>query len=202
MDSTISRTGAVVLAACAVLGACTPQAPPPVTPTSTAADPCPSGVLLSAPSTEAASGVRVMRLEMINCGTRPYTVRGHPSVRLLDAGRAPLEVTITPGSSGISTVDSFDVPPRPVVLQPGERAVSGLLWRNTNTDPTIEPTTGEFLDLAPADGEPRQVVPSDGPVDLGTTGRLGVAPWSAAPRRARTGDSRVVRRGRSAGSAR
>jgi hypothetical protein len=174
VDTTITRTGVAALAAGALLVACTPQAPPPVDP-----GPCPSGALLTAPFSEAASGLRVLRVELTNCGTEPYTVLGHPSVRLLDADRAPLDVTITPGSSGISTVPSFDAPPQPVVLRPGERAVSGLLWRNTNTDPTVEPVTGEFLDLAPADGDPRHVVTPDAPIDLGTTGELGVAPWTA-----------------------
>lgn len=124
-------------------------------------------------------GLRVLTIELVNCGTAPYTVNGYPTIRILDEQRKPVEVTVGRGSSGISTIDSFEVPPKSVTLQPGQKAVAGLVWRNTVTDTSV-PANGRFVEVAPAADVPPQVVEPDGPIDVGTTGRLGVSPWRAA----------------------
>jgi hypothetical protein len=128
---------------------------------------------------EAAMGLRVLQIVVVNCGTATRTVHGHPAVRLLDGDRRPLDVLVGNGSSGIASVPSFDAAPATVTLKPGERAVSAVLWRNLVTDPSVRATLGEFLEIAVAGGDPPQVVALDGGVDLGNTAKLGVAPWAA-----------------------
>jgi Protein of unknown function (DUF4232) len=150
---------------------------------------CPAeGVEISVAGTDAAMGLRTMSLELVNCGTSPYTVRGYPSVRLFDEDREPIEVAVGPGSNGVATVPAFDVPPQEVTLQPGEKAISGLLWRNLVTDSTVTATTAVHMDAAVLEGKPWQQVPMTVPdevngtrtteIDLGNTGKLGVQAWT------------------------
>jgi hypothetical protein len=140
---------------------------------------------------DAAMGLRVMSLRLVNCGDEPVTVTGYPGVRVLDASHRDLPVQIGDGSFGISTVPAFDAIPAPVTVAPGGVATTGLLWRNTVTDGV--PSVGRHLLISPTPGAPWQPVasstPSDEPwrvgeptvtVDLRTTGRLGVAPWTAS----------------------
>ncbi|MEU4743633.1 DUF4232 domain-containing protein, partial [Actinosynnema sp. NPDC023658] len=83
--------------------------------------------------------------------------------------------------------EAFDAPPQPVEVPPGRSAVTGLLWRNTYTDVSAPPVVGEHLELAVAAGEPTQVFTPVGDggtpitLDLGSTGEVGVRPWTAAP---------------------
>ncbi|MER7704578.1 DUF4232 domain-containing protein [Kitasatospora sp. NPDC097605] len=136
----------------------------------------PEGVALTVGEANAAMGLRVMTVRLTNCGTRPYSLKGHPAVRVLDAERAPLAVTVKRGSAGIATLENFDAVPAPLILQPQEYAESQLVWRNTVTAGDKGPDDGRFLDIAPIPGRPRLTVPAH--LDLGTTGRLGVAPWT------------------------
>lgn len=150
---------------------------PGVTPTPAG---CPdSGLSVRLGGQEAAMGLRVLQIVAVNCGTAPRTVRGHPAVRLLDGDRRPLDVLVGNGSSGIATVPSFDAAPATVTLQPGERATTAILWRNLVTDASVRATLGEYLEVAVAAGEPPQVIEAEGGVDLGNTGKVGVAPWAA-----------------------
>jgi hypothetical protein len=139
-------------------------------------------MLVRTGAVDAAMGLRAMGIELVNCGSAPFTMNGHPDVRLLGDDRRPLPVTVGRGSSGIATLDSFDAPPTPVTAAPGERLVAGLVWRNKVTDMTTDPVSGTYLEVVPAPGQPPQVVRPEGPIDLGTTGRLGVAPWRHAVR--------------------
>ncbi|MGK5630654.1 DUF4232 domain-containing protein [Streptomyces sp. URMC 123] len=122
-------------------------------------------------------GLRVMNLELVNRGTTPYTVKGYPPLRVLDDARKPLDVKVGKGSFGISVLPSFDAAPQQVTLQPGEKAVAGIVWRNTVTGYGA-PVNGKHLSVAPADGQGWQTVTPDAPVDIGTTGKLGVSPWA------------------------
>ncbi|MBK3630972.1 DUF4232 domain-containing protein [Streptomyces sp. MBT49] len=141
---------------------------------------CPtSGVRLTADDGDAAMGLRVVGLVLENCGERDYTLDGYPQVSLLDEDREPVEgVRVLKGSGGIATVAGFDDPPRPVTLKPGQRASAGLMWRNTTG-------SGTAVDVpyvrvrARSGADPVTVTPH---LDLGTTGKLGVGPWRAAPR--------------------
>jgi hypothetical protein len=162
-----------------------PPLPPPTSFPS--ADRCPTGAEYAVVGTEAAMGLRVMTLELTNCGTEALELNGYPSVTVLDADRQPVTIAVGPGSFGISRVDAFDVEPRPVVVPPGGSAVTGLLWRNTYDDTSAPPVVGEHLELAVATGQPTQVFTPIGQsgdpvtIDLGSTGRLGLRPWTAAP---------------------
>ncbi len=172
----------VVLGAVSLLAACTtsrgtgPLPGPSRTapPSSTA---CPGGVLITAGPVEAAMGLRAMGIELRNCGSAPYRVEGFPAIRVLDQQRHVLDITIGHGSMPISAPDSYDVPPRPVTLQPGEVARARVLWRNTVDDSTRPAITGTHLTVVPAPGGPAQVLTPDGGIVLGTTGRLAVNAW-------------------------
>jgi hypothetical protein len=135
------------------------------------------GVTFVAAGSDAAMGIRVLTIEMVNCGTSPYTVEGYPRVRLFDEDHEPVEVEVAQGSAGIASVPAFDDPPEPVTLRPGEKAAAGLLWRNLVTDATVPATTATYLEAAPARGRPWQPVPQPVTIDLGNTGRLGVGAW-------------------------
>ncbi|ROP36959.1 uncharacterized protein DUF4232 [Saccharothrix texasensis] len=169
------------------VSACTAAPPAPPTP-SPSADACPTGVEYAVAGEDAASGLRVLTLELTNCGTEALELEGYPSVTVLDADHAPLPVAVGRGSSGISAVEAFDTAPLPVTVRPGESAVTGLLWRNTYTDTSTPPVVGEHLELALTTGGPPQVFTptreGDGTaltIDLGSTGELGLRPWTAAP---------------------
>jgi uncharacterized protein DUF4232 len=139
---------------------------------------------------DAAMGLRTLSMELVNCGTEPYRVQGYPSVRLFDEDHDPIDAFVGHGSAGISVVPEFDKPAQVVTLAPGERALSGLLWRNLVTDSTVKATTAYYMDAAVTDGEPWQTVPlvfrdpvrgpDDVTVDLGNTGKLGVQAWQKA----------------------
>jgi len=142
---------------------------------------CPaSGLLITAEEPDAAMGLRVMGLTMLNCGPNSRTVKGYPDVRMLDEDMSRLDVEIIHGAKPITTLDSFDAEPRSMTLRPGERALSGVVWRNTVTAVTGSDTPGAYLDVAPLAGSAEQRLRPAGGIDLGTTGRIGLAPWHAA----------------------
>ncbi|GAA4691307.1 hypothetical protein GCM10023263_29950 [Phytohabitans rumicis] len=134
---------------------------------------------LTAGPVDAAAGLRAMRVEMANCGSQPYTVDGYPALRVLGADRAPLAVTTAEGTARISSIAGFDKPPQPVTLAPGDRAAAVVVWRNTVTDGNTPATTGTHLEVAPAAGQPAQVLSPAGGLDLGTTGTIATSPWVA-----------------------
>ena len=142
---------------------------------------CSTGLTFSAGVTEAAMGLRVMSVEVLNCGTQPVELNGYPQVKLLDEQRQPLTVEIIDGSGGIAQVEGFDDAPQQISLAPGERAKSAFLWRSTHAsfDP---PQVGSHVDIAPAQGGTWQSLPALSPaaghnIDLGSTGRMGVKAW-------------------------
>ncbi|GLY49573.1 hypothetical protein Lesp01_32290 [Lentzea sp. NBRC 102530] len=131
--------------------------------------------------TGAATGLRLMVVEVTNCGTEPVQINGYPQVQVLDAGRARLDVAILEGSGGIAAIDGFDTPPQPITVAPGESAKSAFVWRNTHAsaDP---PLVGRHVDIATAPGGAWQPLVATSPqsavlIDLGSTGRLGVRAW-------------------------
>ncbi|WP_327289761.1 DUF4232 domain-containing protein [Streptomyces sp. NBC_01198] len=137
--------------------------------------PCPpSGVRVSADRGDAAMGLRVVGLHLQNCSTRPYRLDGFPQIQLLDLKRQPVTgVSVLHGSGGVSTVAGFDDPARAMTLQPGQSASSGLMWRNTVTDGTSVNVPYVRVTARPGT-QPVTVTPE---LDLGTTGKLAVAPW-------------------------
>lgn len=180
MHATPTARLVAVGATLALLAGCTDESPTPPAPTATAGPACPpSGVKLTAGQVEAASGLRAMRVEMVNCGSQPHTANGYPTLRVLDADRKPLDITVLQGTAQISTITGFDGPPRPVTLAPGAGAAAVVVWRNTVTDANVPATTGTHLEVAPAAGQPGQVLSPEGGVDLGTTGKIATSPWVA-----------------------
>lgn len=174
-----ASTALVLLASCTDDAAPTPDPTPPA-PTASTGPACPpAGVSITAGQVEAASGLRALKVEMVNCGTGSYTANGYPALRVLDADRRPLGVTVAEGTAKISRITGFDGPPQPVTLAPGARAAAVLVWRNTVTDATVPATTGAHIEMAPAAGQPAQVLTPDGGVDLGTTGTIATSPWVA-----------------------
>ncbi|MBB5116579.1 hypothetical protein FHU28_006418 [Micromonospora echinospora] len=174
-------TGATLLAGCATAPAPVdglPSVPPrpgaEAAPPTTAA--CsPEGIRITGLGVSAAMGLRAMGLDLVNCGDRPYELRGYPAVALRDADGDAIPVRIIPGAAPITS--GFDDPPTRIVLAPGERAGAALIWRNLVTDATVVATAGTELDVAPSTGRPAYPVALDGPIDLGNTGRLGVSAW-------------------------
>ncbi|MGW0436063.1 DUF4232 domain-containing protein [Micromonospora sp. NPDC003197] len=168
-----------LLTGCTESPAPLPDPIPSATPTSTSPT-CPeSGVVISSGPVEAAMGLRVTRVEMVNCGTGPYRVNGYPALRVLDGERKPMAIDVLDGFSAItSSITGFDGAPKPVELSPGQAAAAVVVWRNTVTDAAATSANATYLEIAPADGQSPQVVAVDGGLDLGTTGRLGVSPWT------------------------
>jgi len=181
--------GTVLLAACTPVPTGTPVAGDDAPIRSTTAAPdlaaCSAdGIRITALGVSAAMGLRAMDLELVNCGTGPYALEGHPVPRLWDADRDPLTVQVIPGARPITS--GFDDPPRPIVLRPGERATAALLWRNLVTDPTVVASNGAYLEISPVAGRPAVPVDLEGSIDLGNTGRLGVSAWKRDDRPAPT----------------
>ncbi|MFJ8533058.1 DUF4232 domain-containing protein [Streptomyces sp. NPDC093591] len=149
----------------------------PAAEASSASGPCPeSGVHLYADDGDAAMGLRVAGLRLINCGTRPYQLNGYPKLELHDEDHATVDdVRILHGTDRISTATGGGGSPQPVVLRPGEAATAGLAWRNTTEAGVGDPVNAPYLRVWPKPGaDPVMVVPE---LDLGTTGKLGVGPW-------------------------
>ncbi|MEU3600030.1 DUF4232 domain-containing protein [Streptomyces sp. NPDC006798] len=135
----------------------------------------PSGVRVTAGQGNAAMGLRVVGVTLTNCGTRPYTLDGHPGLTPLDEDHRPLDgVRILPGGGDIAQVTGFDAAPRPVTLAPGETATTDLMWRNTHTG-YGEAASAPYVRLVPKPGAPPVTLIPE--LDLGTTGKLGVSAW-------------------------
>ncbi|MFD9701769.1 DUF4232 domain-containing protein [Lentzea sp. NPDC059081] len=173
------RHGGKVLAATAVLAGLVASGPA----VQASEDPgCAAGVRFTTNSTEAASGLRVMAVEVANCGTEALELNGYPQVSLFDGEGQPLDVAILDGSGGITSLPGFDDPPQPITVLPGETASSAFVWRNTRISPWEPPQLARHVELATAPGAVRQPLVALPPhdsihIDLGDTGRMGVRAW-------------------------
>ncbi|MCB5179153.1 DUF4232 domain-containing protein [Streptomyces antimicrobicus] len=164
-------------------GAGAPSVPGAGGPDRARAEGCPDGgVRVSEGPGDAAMGLRVASVHLVNCGTGPYVLEGWPDVRLLDEAGAPVRVDIGHGSYGVAGGTRFDEPPRRVELGPGQQASFGLLWRHLVTDADVPAVEGRQLEIRPRPGAPRLSLVLTRPVDLGNTGRMGLGPWSEVPR--------------------
>ncbi|WP_128428845.1 DUF4232 domain-containing protein [Streptomyces cyaneus] len=149
----------------------------PAAEASSASGPCPeSGVRLYADDGDAAMGLRVVGLHLVNCGTSSYRLNGYPELELLDEDHDSVDgVRVLRGTDRISTATGGGGTPQPVVLRPGEAAEAGLAWRNTTEAGVGDPVNAPYVRVRARPGaDPVMVVPE---LDLGTTGRLGVGPW-------------------------
>ncbi|MEV6175076.1 DUF4232 domain-containing protein [Streptomyces sp. NPDC051954] len=137
---------------------------------------CPaSGVRVYADEGDAAMGLRVVGLHLENCGTgATYRLDGYPRLQLLDEDHEPVDgVRILRGGAAVASGTGQDEPPRALVLRPGERARTGLVWRNTTG--AGDPVNAPYVRIRAKPGAaPVTVVPE---LDLGTTGQLGVGAW-------------------------
>ncbi|MFE5819391.1 DUF4232 domain-containing protein [Streptomyces sp. NPDC056479] len=142
---------------------------------SSASGPCPkSGVHLYADQGDAAMGLRVVGLHLVNCGTGTYRLNGYPKLELFDEDHDTVDgVRILQGTDQISMATGGSGSPQPVVLRPGEAAAATLAWRNTTQ--AGDPVNAPYVRVRAKPGaRPVMVMPE---LDLGTTGKLGVGPW-------------------------
>lgn len=144
-------------------------------PDSTAACP-PSGVLMLPGPVDAAMGLRAMGVTLTNCGTKPYTLNGYPSLQVLDEDGEVIDTRVLEGPEEITT-GVPDPGPHTVTVRPGKQATISLVWRNTVTEVNTPAVNAPYLRIAPAKGEPAEVLTVDGGIDLGNTGRIGVSAW-------------------------
>lgn len=146
--------------------------------------PCPpSGVRVYADEeANAAMGLRALGLNLENCGTGTTELNGYPQLQILDEDHKAVDsVKVLKGGSAIATGTGADGQPEPLTLKPGERAQAGLVWRNTTQDGA--PVNAPYLRVwAKPGADPVMVIPE---LDLGTTGQLGVGPWTKAETGAR-----------------
>ncbi|MGW3338836.1 DUF4232 domain-containing protein [Streptomyces sp. NPDC001009] len=137
--------------------------------------PCPaSGVRVYADEGDAAMGLRVVGLHLQNCGKEPYTLDGRPELEIIDGDHERVEgVEVLPSAQVAQLGGPPDVA-RPLTLRPGERALSGIVWRN-RVEAFGGAVNAPYLRVrAKAGAAPVMVTPE---LDLGTTGRLGVQVW-------------------------
>ncbi|MEV6553609.1 DUF4232 domain-containing protein [Streptomyces sp. NPDC051597] len=139
---------------------------------------CPaSGIRVSADNGDAAMGLRVVGLHLDNCGKRNYSIEGYPLLELLDGNYKTVHgIKTLHGTSEITTGAGPDQQPRPVTLRPGQSAAAALVWRNTTESGT--PVNVPYVRVRATTGASPVTLTLN--LDLGTTGRLGVKPWSKA----------------------
>jgi hypothetical protein len=131
-------------------------------------------VRIQAGARDAGAGARTLELDLMNCGSAPYTLTGYPDIQVLDSDRRPLEIVVThqPPISNDGRTPSL----RTIHLTPGHGALVLLEWHNTVTDAT--PVTGRYLKVTARAGDEPQLVELGRDMDLGTTGTLKVSPWN------------------------
>jgi hypothetical protein len=136
---------------------------------------CPaSGVHVYADAGDAAMGLRVVGLHLVNCGTKTYELDGYPELELLDESHGSVDgVRILQGTDRISTATGGGGSPQLVALKPGEAAQSTLAWRNTTG--AGDPVNVPYVRVRAKSGADPVIVQPE--LDLGTTGQLGVGPW-------------------------
>jgi hypothetical protein len=143
----------------------------------------PSGVRVYAGDVDAAMGLRVVGLVLMNCGTRVYHLNGYPQLQLFDERHEPVDgVEILHGGNAIALDTGADGEPQPLSLKPGESADAELVWRNT-TGLGSDPVNAPYVRVVAQAGAAAVMVTPE--LDLGTTGKLGIGPWkkddSASP---------------------
>lgn len=138
---------------------------------------CPaSGVRVSTGMVSATMGLRAMPVTITNCGTRDQRLNGYPDVRVRDADKRPMDVTVLEGPEPITRLD--DPGPHPVPLRPGESARSVFVWRYSAVDAATLRGSGVYVEIGPGAGAARQTVEPEGGLDIGETGLLGTTAWT------------------------
>ncbi|MFJ6573206.1 DUF4232 domain-containing protein [Streptomyces sp. NPDC091292] len=140
----------------------TPEAPSPTG--------CPaSGVRLTSEPVQGAMGLRMMTLTLTNCGSKPYTLDGYPSLTVLDESEEPMTgVQAVQGTEAVTAGDSAR--PARLTLRTGESAISNLAWRmNSEWTP--------YLRVVPRPGDAPVTVHIPDRLDIGPENRLGMSAW-------------------------
>ncbi|MFD4771034.1 DUF4232 domain-containing protein [Streptomyces niveus] len=138
----------------------------------------PSGLDVVVGGENAAMGHRVITLKLWNCGDKPYRVKGHPGVELLDAGREPIDVKIS-HKSDYSYTGRRDDRARQLTLEPNDTADAVLHWNNRVTSVDGAPAAGAHVLVTPAPGEEPVSLPLA--VDIGSDSTLEVTSWAVDP---------------------
>ncbi|MFI0978976.1 DUF4232 domain-containing protein [Streptomyces sp. NPDC021093] len=141
-----------------------PQATPAGPPSAAYTPPvCPYGVRAETGPINAAMGARATTITLTNCGSKPYTAHGHPSIQILDKDRKPFALTVRLRPSSRQSI----------TLQPGESTTASLSWRMNNG-------SGMFLKIEPNPRHDSMTVPLDSAdVSDGDTIELGM--WGERP---------------------
>jgi hypothetical protein len=159
--------------------------PPPVTatPAPILRPACrPPGVKIMISRADAASGLRVVTVWLENCGTRPYTVDGYPSLRILDrSGRPTPRIAVYQGLGNVTHVPDYDGPTRRVTLRPHGRVTALIAWRDLVTRTDVNATFGDMFELAATPGDPVHRLTNGGRIDVGNTDKVAVSPWLPVP---------------------
>lgn len=133
----------------------------------------PSGIRVYLGVADAAMGLRFLSIQLENCGKRPTRLNGHPQLELLDESHLPIRSVKILHDAGTITSSASEWVAKPLILKPGERAYSELVWRNTVTD-GVNVNSPYVRVRAKPGAAPIMLTPE---FDLGTTGKLGVGPW-------------------------
>ncbi|MFI7007666.1 DUF4232 domain-containing protein [Streptomyces sp. NPDC050145] len=175
---TLRPRAAALAAATLLLAGCDSAAPPDTIEVAPSTRPCPdSGIRLTTGPTEAASGLRALRVTLTNCGRTTVELNGYPRLTLLDADREPVEhVTVLEGTDEITT-GIRDDGPRRITVRPRAGAVTSLVWRNTYDDTSRAPVTAPHVTVDPGLGRGTTTLTPYAPFDLGSTGKLGTTAW-------------------------
>ncbi|PWK49048.1 DUF4232 domain-containing protein [Actinoplanes xinjiangensis] len=158
-------------------GRSTPARPAPSVSVTRSPDPVPrciDGLEISVGEGDAASGLRVVGLQLRNCGGKPYRIKGYPELSILDEDRKPLDVRVLRGIGEVTALPPWEVQPKQETLAPGESVRALLAWRNLTTDAETV-AVGEFVSVAAGAGQSRHLLALH--IDAGNTGKVAISPW-------------------------
>ncbi|WP_329212292.1 DUF4232 domain-containing protein [Streptomyces sp. NBC_00683] len=132
---------------------------------------CPaSGVRVDVGPVQTAMFHRAVTLTLVNCGTKPYSVNGYPSVRALGEDGERIPVPVNAGGSMFGN----DQGAKGVTLKPGGTVRSVLAWVSTKEGGDL--IEGDALEIAPAPDTGARVFPLEGH-DLRLMDELNTTAW-------------------------
>ncbi|MFC4069732.1 DUF4232 domain-containing protein [Actinoplanes subglobosus] len=135
---------------------------------------CVGGLLVRVSGEDAASGLRAVGIELHNCGTKPYQIKGYPELAVLGEDREPLDLRVLHGVGEVTALPPWQVEPKEETVEPGGSVSALLVWRNLTTDAETV-AVGEFVRVAAAPGAPRHLLELH--IDAGNTGKVAISPW-------------------------
>ncbi|MEV8373902.1 DUF4232 domain-containing protein [Kribbella sp. NPDC056861] len=147
-----------------------PPRPPTINPRP--AD-CPAvGPKITTGIVEATMGYRAVVVTLANCSAQPLIINGYPVVAILDADRNTMPVPVTPGVVKVAT----DRGPARIRLAQGGTVQAAVTWFNSDDMISGRKVAGDFLSLAPGQGDPVVVLPIATDINLRT--KVSVTAWS------------------------